>query len=279
MIRKFADYSGIEKKTLLAVFKLVVAGLSLSTAHYVGFMCAIPFEMVSIIAIDFMASFIGIFLFYLTLCYTAARFFSFIASQVYASTSIAIIALMLRLKKEWPELLSKPWRRMHGETRIAEQIFYYFILFVGSVLLFNFSYLRFDYIEAGRSLVIISGVVVVALILKTDILARWHREVVARLADKKRVRYRARVLRDSIHILAGTALLLSFYSGFLRFDKLQGEDEVYLEFGDFSGKVNLIIKSGSSLLAIDNRSEPKSYIYLNEDIFIRLDKQPKDKGG
>jgi len=92
----------------------------------------------------------------------------------------------------------------------------------------------------------------------------------------KRVALRRTVLKACLYFLTGGALVLSFYTGYIRFDKVRGEDEVYLEVGKFSGKVNVIMSANGSFVVIDQKTTPETFYFLNDELMIRL--KEKEKG-
>ena len=67
--------------------------------------------------------------------------------------------------------------------------------------------------------------------------------------------------------------------GYIRFDKLRGEEEVFLEIGKFSGKVNVIMSSNGSFVAIDQKTTPETFYFLSDKLMIRLEEKEQNKAG
>ncbi|MEW6463001.1 MAG: hypothetical protein AB1459_17920, partial [Pseudomonadota bacterium] len=106
--------------------------------------------------------------------------------------------------------------------------------------------------------------------LKTDVLSRGAGQVKRRLFDKRRVRYRRKVLEAALYIVAGSMLAFSFYSGYWRYDKLIGEEPLKIESDRYSGVVNVLIGSGSYFYGIERCSAGGNYIYVSNEFVVRL---------
>jgi hypothetical protein len=109
-----------DRGSLLSIAKAAVTLLSLGTAHYVGFLIHIPFEILSIVSIKFLPQFVATCSFYLTLCYLTARIFSFGISQLYYSASAPLAGFSIAASKWLPKRLKNgASRRIADKERIA----------------------------------------------------------------------------------------------------------------------------------------------------------------
>lgn len=231
---------GVRKESIKSFAKFVLVVLSLASAHYSGFMTQVPFEMVSVVAVDFLSEFISVFVFYFVMCYTIARVFAFSLSQFIVSCFHTITALFLRLKRRWPVLLNRSSARMYKDSVRLEGVIYGFFLVSGMYILFDFCYLRVDYLA------------------------------LVRLRDKKRIALRRLVFKSFTYFAAGFLMGFSFYLGYLRFDKVVDEDAVSIESKIFSGMATVLMKSGESFLLLDGSANVETFYYVNDKFSVRL---------
>lgn len=82
--------------------------------------------------------------------------------------------------------------------------------------------------------------------MKIGFAARNPKVAWGRLRDKRRVALRRLLFKSFTYLLAGFALGLSYYLGYLRFDKVVDEDSVYIESERFIGMATILMKSGES---------------------------------
>ncbi|MFI8980459.1 hypothetical protein [Ectopseudomonas khazarica] len=270
-IKDFLEKKGIgtDKRFVVSTGKSALILFSLVTAHYAGFLVRLPFEMLSIVAIDLLPLFVSLLVLYFSLCYTIAKVFSFTVQQFYSSFLILVVASVFRVGA-WFGRLPKQGAKMYREVRVVEKIIYIFFLIMIFLFTFDFAYLNLSF-EALKGWVGICAVIsVVALLLKTDVLSRGAGQVKRRLFDKRRVRYRRKVLEAALYIVAGSMLAFSFYSGYWRYDKLIGEEPLKIESDRYSGVVNVLIGSGSYFYGIERCSAGGNYIYVSNEFVVRL---------
>lgn len=264
------------KKTIKSLAKSLLVLLSLGTAHYIGFLIEIPFEILSIISLEFLASFVALFVFYLTLSYIISRVFSFAASQAYYSASALLAGGTLTLKKFSPSRLNKASITIHKETPLAEKISYWIFMTTLFPFVFNFTYLKLNTKETSQLIITIISAIVISAILKTGIILGLTRQI-KRIIDKRRVALRRRLLLDYTYLIAGSALAISFYTGHLRYEKITHEERVYITHKHHTGWVRILMKSGNSYLLIDDLLEPATLTYINTETSIKLnDTSPKN---
>ncbi|MCE5364448.1 hypothetical protein [Pseudomonas anguilliseptica] len=261
---------GVREDSIKTIVKAVLVVLSLASAHYSGFMTQVPFEMLSIVAVDFLSAFISIFVFYFLMSYTIARVFAFALSQFYFSFFHAIAAFVLRLRRQWPLRFNRTGSKIYKESTVYEKVLYWIVFVVGVYFIFNFSYLKVKYSEVDQVVWFLGGSIVLALILKAGFLARSPKAVITRLFDRKRIAYRRQILRAFIYFLTGLSLAFSYYLGIVRFDKIMDEEAVYISSEKFTGMANVLIKSGDSFLLVDKSAGLESFFYVNGKFSVRL---------
>ena len=272
-------YFGLDKASAENYIKITLVVLSLASAHYSGFMSQVPFEMISITAVDFLPAFISVFVFYFVLSYSIARVFAFGLSQFYMSVFYSMLVLPLWLRKKWPEKFRKSGVKTYKEITKLDPFIYWLILGCILVYVFNFSYLKFDYFKIGGHVKFLAISVFVALIFKAGFTIRNPLVVFKRMVNKRRVAYRRSLLKAFIYFLTGFSLGLSFYAGVLRYDKVVAEDAVNLKIGEYSRFVNLLVSSGGAFLAVDKSQELEVYIYAKDNVLVTLTEKPKEPEG
>jgi len=267
----FTKFIGEFKGWPSTVGRAVLVALSLASAHYFGFMSRTPFEIASIVTIDFLPTFISTFSFYFLLCYTVSRVFAFIASQMLFATGHTLAALSLRLRRHWPHHFARTATKVYKESIIYENPAYLSALFIGTLFLFNISYLELSHTNFGEAALTYTLITIIAISFKLGFLARSPAKVIKRLRDEKRVANRRKIKKTAIYFGSAIALAFSYYAGLLRFDKLTNEHPVMINSGHFTGAANVLLRSGNSQLVLRHTEEQREYIYFNQHISIRIE--------
>lgn len=275
LLLSLARIMGVRKDSLQAIVRSVLVILSLASAHYCGFMTRVPFEMVSIVAVDFLSAFISVFIFYFIMSYTISRVFAFSISQLVISGFHAFAAFVLLLRRKWPGRFNRSGSKVYKDTLRFESVIYYVFLIFGLCLLFNLSYLKIRYSEVNEGVWYFGGGIFVALFLKAGFLARHPAKVISRLRDKKRVASRRQVFKAFLYFSTGLSLAFSYYIGVVRFDKIMGEEAVYIDSEVYSGSAIMLMKSGESFLLVNNSGGIKEFYYVADGFSVKLEGKKK----
>ncbi|MHB2050352.1 hypothetical protein [Pseudomonas sp. VEM90] len=258
-----------DRAVAISIAKAALVFLSLGTVHYVGFLMEVPLEIVSIVSLKFVASFVGTFTFYLTFCYIVAKVLSFSISQFYYSALAPLAALTFAASKLLPNWLKKPARRMHRETNTAEKLIYWVSFVFIFIFAINFSYLKFNYSSVGKITWVSASGMAVAAFLKCGILIR-PRTQVRRILDKKRIALRKSLVRDYSYLIAGLALVLSYYTGMLRFEKIMTERLVDFKSENHQGQAHVLLSVDGAYLLAESNLNKQELLYINDGVTIRL---------
>ena len=258
-----------DRATAISIGKAALAFLSLGTVHYVGFLMGVPLEILSIVSLKFMASFVATFTFYLTFCYLVAKVLSFAISQLYYSVLAPLAALTFAASRLLPNWLKKPARRMHRETNAAEKLIYWVSFAFIFFFTLNFSYLKFHYSSVGKVTWVWAGGIFAAAFLKCGILIRPKTQI-KRVLDKKRIALRKSLVRDYSYLIAGLALALSYYAGMLRFEKIATEKPVEFKGEKYQGQYHVLLSVEGAYLLVGSGSAKKDFIYIDNAVVIRL---------
>lgn len=265
----FGNLLGRRSDLIKSIGRPLLAALSLASAHYFGFISSIPFEIASVVTIDFLPAFITTFSFYFLLCYTISRVVAFIASQLFFSAGHTLAAFSLQLRRHWPNSFGRSAVKIYKESTRYEDPAYYAALLLTFLLFFNISYLEFKYASIGETTWLYLLVAVIAIALKLGFLARAPTIVIHRLLDPKRIAYRRQAAKAIIYFGTAIALAFSYYAGLLRFDKLTNEQPVAIKSVHFTGVANILLKSGNSQLSLIQSEENREYVFFNENLSIR----------
>ena len=229
----------------------------------------VPLEILSIISIKFMASFVATFTFYLTFCYLVAKVLSFAISQLYYSALAPLAALTFAASRVLPNWLKKPARRMHRETNAAEKLIYWVSFVFIFMFSLNFSYLKFHYSSVGEMTWVWAGGIFLAAILKCGILIR-PRTQIKRILDKRRIALRRSLARDYSYLIAGLALALSYYAGMLRFEKIITEEPVDYKSEKHQGQSHVLLSIEGAYFLVESSSNKKEFLYIDNNVTMRL---------
>jgi len=260
-----------------SITQLIFIAFSLASTHYVGFMSKIPFEITSIVTLDFLPAFVGTFVFYTLLCFTIAKVIAFFFSQLLFSAGHTLAAFTLWLRRHWPNTFNRSATKLYREAIQFERPAYNILLVVFFLILFNVSYLELLYTSIGETTKIFMFIAIFAIVLKIGFLARSPAKVVRRLRDEKRIAYRRQLTRALIYFGAGLVVAFTYYAGILRFEKLQKETATTIESKFFNGNANILLKSGDSFLALRQTDNSREYIFFNEQnsISLKIESEPK----
>jgi len=265
----FANLFVQHKELIKTIGRPLLVAFSLASAHYFGFMSSVPFEIASVVTLDFFPAFITTFSFYFLLCYTISRVVAFIASQLFFAGGHTLAAFSLQLRKRWPRHFSRSAVKLYKESIKYENPAYYTMLVLTFLILFNFSYLELIYTRVGETTWLYLLVAIVAIALKFGFLARPPSTVISRLRDPKRIAYRRQASKAAIYFGTAITLAFSYYAGILRYDKLKNEQPVAIESVQFTGTANILLKSGNSQLTLIQTQAKREYVFFNQHLLIR----------
>lgn len=240
----------LDVKGVIAIAKLAIGFMSLGTAHYMGFLWSVPFEVISVVSSRYVVSFVGIFTFYVVSCYYLSRSITFSISQFYYCFIVPLVAGVFGANRLARGKLTRSARRMYRETTMAERIIYWVFFLPMFPFLLNFAYLKFNYEVMGAEAKLLGGFLLLAAVLRSGVLNRPNQ--IFRFFDKKRIALRRRLLRDYAVFFAGAAVAVSFYAGVLRYEKVLHEEPVSLKSEMYQGDVRVLLNAGGDFLAVED---------------------------
>jgi hypothetical protein len=256
-----------KNKVIKEFLKGVLALLSVVVTHYAGFLYKIPSVMISVAAVEFFPTFSALFAFYLAFSYATARVFGFLLSQIAAISYISVGSIVFRYGKF---LKIKRYLKLYKDRMKEENNLYWVFVVLLFCLFFSFAYVRAVTFEFSGFFIFCVVVIFVAAVLKTDILVISPMSIARRAVNKLRLKYRREMLASYMFVLVGIVLALSYYTGVLRFERLQGEKAVEFKSSGFNGSIKILISNADAVLAIEENDEVFSYVYASGKTVIRL---------
>ena len=256
-----------KNRVLKEFLRGVLALLSIVVTHYAGFLYKVPSVMISIAAVEFFPTFSALFAFYLAFSYATARVFGFLLSQIAAISYISVGSIIFRYGKF---LKIKRYLKLYKARLKEESDLYWMFVVLLFCFFFSFAYIRTVTFEFSGFFIFCVVVILVAAILKTDILVISPVAIARRMVNKLRLKYRREMLASYMFVFVGVVLALSYYTGVLRFERLQGEEAVEVASGGFTGSVKILISNADGILAIEENDEVFNYVYASGETVIRL---------
>ncbi len=78
------------------------------------------------------------------------------------------------------------------------------------------------------------------------------------------------MLRDYLYLLAGTGVLISFYTGILRYEKIMNEDMTSLKNEYYQGQAHVLLSNDNAYLLIESSFKKQNFIYLTDKLMMQL---------
>ncbi|QXH48126.1 hypothetical protein KSS93_09525 [Pseudomonas xanthosomatis] len=250
-LRFFSDRADLlDVKGAIAIAKLAIGFMSLGMAHYMGFLWSVPFEVTSLVSSRYVVSFVGVFTFYVASCYYLTRAITFSISQFYYCFIAPLVVGVFGANRLARGKLRRSARRMYRETTMAERIIYWVFFLPMFPFFLNFAYLKFNYEMMGAETKLLGGFLLLAAVLRSGVLNRPSQ--IFRIFDKKRVALRRRLLKDYAVFFAGVTVVISFYAGVLRYEKILHEEPVWLKSEMYQGDVRMLLNAGGDFLVVED---------------------------
>lgn len=258
----------LQKYKISIEYKKIFLGLStifsISMVHYAGFRGEMPVNFLNAIPTTIAIDFTSVFIFYFSLTYAVSR-----ALSIFFSSMIMILlSMFLRATHTYSVIenfkFSKLYIRMYRSEGILFILINIFIFYSS----FTSLYLNFSITDLTKDQIEIAGYILIAGILRITILPLSPFVFFNRLKGKRRYSIYSNLWTNAFVTTAFLALPLSFLVGSKRMEHLTKLPPVYITSSQFSGEINILIKSNNSILGIDQSNGYNNYIYLDESHII-----------
>lgn len=256
----------------------IVSGLlaivSLSLAHYAGFLMKVPLQIVAVAGIPLAKGITATFLFYLFFCAVSAR----VITSILQIIVLPFLAVMNRVdpgihrKMNWGR--QRRFVRSHSRTIKWEGYIWLFIQALFFLLLMLGVYVKFAVtLENGivlflsLVLVVLSGLLRSGFFLQPN-LKTFFRKIRARPARSGRA-------ASGIFATTTSALIIiSFLLGGMRASLLREQAPHFVMTKEFSGSATIIASSEGALLLFQKSGKELRYIYFANNFATTLETKP-----
>lgn len=259
---------------MLTKFKKIFFGLSaifsVSMVHYFGFIGDIPIHFLNAIPTTISIDFASVFIFYVALAYAASK----AASIFFGSVAMILLSMALRFFHTYSPSgnfkFSKIYIRLHRSESLVFILIQAFIFYI----LFTSLYLNFSITNLTEFQIQIAGFILFAGILRIPTLFLSPTAFINRLHGRRRHSIYSNLWTNALIIAAFLTLPASFLVGSERMKYLKKLPQVHFKNSQFSGNINILIKSKDSVIGIDGSN---NYIYIDNNQIIASEqiKNPK----
>ncbi|RIA36173.1 hypothetical protein DFO61_0635 [Ectopseudomonas oleovorans] len=259
-----------EYKLLWLCARVSLVFLAFIVTHYAGFITNFPIWVVSAAAVDLFPTFSALFIFYVTFCYSVARVMSFLVSQFVVAVSITTDSVDRRGHKFlWLRKYIKRYKNRSDE----ESVYYWGLTTFSFVGLLFLIYVRPSDFTLGSVSIGALVVLVVAAVLKMDVMVLSPKRVASKVMRK--ARYRNNLLSSMGFVFFGVILSISYYAGDLRFSRLINESPVEYVTSGFKSNLVVLISNADAVLGLEETENSVSWVYFSKGVVMRRSYEKK----
>ena len=245
------------------ILKLGLAFLAFSgvgAAHYFGFAKSIPASISPFITANLIASFLSVF--YFNLFFTAISGRVLAAALIYFQHSMVFLYLRIKegnkttiARKVSAAIDAEPVLILDFQLPAASLIFY-------TTYLASHSGSNFD-VEEALGIFLLVAIFAVRLPYAKGAINR------SKLGKAQRIsRLAQNSLINTLSVLVGVLLVTSYLAGSARYSLLWIRHEVNFSTPKFSRNINILMQSGSSILAIEHSGFYQRHVLISQDSVI-----------
>ena len=261
-----------DRKT--SVLAGMLAIVSLSLAHYAGFLMEVPLQIVAVAGLPLAKGVTATFLFYVFFCAVSAR----VLISILQLIMLPFLAVTDRIQRGFPRRMTWPHQRRfvrsHSDTIKWEG----FVWFLMQLLLFVFLmlaiYVKFTMtwlsgigVLISIMLVILSGLVRAGFFLQPRMRTFIHK------IKKRRARF-GRAASAAFVTLTAAFIIVAFFMGAMRASLLRDQNPHIVMTKDFTGAATVIASSEGSLLLFQKHGEEFRYIYSASEFTASMETKP-----
>jgi hypothetical protein len=253
---------------LFPLSQALLVALSLSAAHYIGFMQTMPAQVAMLGGFALASGISSTFLFYL------------ITGLVLGRIAAYMLASLLQLEKLFIGLFFLPKsehakaRRALREYKNSPDAFAYTRLSMQAfttIAYMLFAYCRPPFGRGEGTIEILSAAGALALLLLAwPLLVFGFRNVIRRARNSRRTAFRTMFLRVGLLPVSGLFLLLAFLAGEQRLNYLKTTSTVSIDSNRFRGSGQVIVSAGSFLIFREPGALQRDYVVLSPDSLVRV---------
>lgn len=257
-----------------SIFGGVLGLISLSLAHYAGFLMKVPLQIVAVAGLPLAKGVTATFLFYVFFCAVSAR----VLTSMLQLIVLPFLAVSDRLergfrrKMDWTH--QRRFVRSHSQTIkwegyiwIAIQAFLFLLLMLGIYVKFTITWVSGIGLFMSIVLVILSGLVRAGFFLQPKP-RTFSRKIKTRPARSGRAASAAFVT------VTASLIVVAFFLGGMRASLLRDQAPQMTVTKEFAGMATVIASSEGALLMFQKEGEDFRYVYSSPEFSTSIETKP-----
>lgn len=256
------------KATLLVGF---LAIMSLSLAHYAGFLFEVPHQLVAVVGLPLASGVTATFLFYVFFCAVVAR----VLTAMIQLVTLPFLAAVDRLergfgvKMDWAH--QRRFVRSHKQTIKWEGFVWVLFQLALFLLLMMAIYVKFAATWFSSVGLFISMVLVVASgLFRAGYFLQPKPRVFIRKIKTRRANY-GRLASASFVTVTAALVIAAFFIGAMRAQLLRNQSPQMIVSKEFKGNASVIASYGQALLLFQRQNANFRYIYSTPEFSASIE--------
>lgn len=252
----------------------VLAIVSLSLAHYAGFLMKVPLQIVAVAGMPLVKGVTATFLFYVFFCTISARVMAS-ALQLFVLPVLAVIDRLergFRRKMDWSH--QRRFVRSHSQTIkwegyiwIVIQALFFLLLMLGIYVDFTITWITGVWLFISIVLVFLSGLVRSGFFLQPKP-STFIRKI------KKRPARSGRAASAVFVTTTAALIIIAFFMGGMRASLLRDQKPQMIVTKEFTGMATVIASSEGALLLFQKQGDELRYIYSAPEFTASMETKP-----
>lgn len=252
----------------------VLALISLSLAHYAGFLTNVPLQIVAVAGMPLAKGVTATFLFYVFFCAVFAR----VLTSMLQLVVLPFLALTDRLergfrrKMDWKH--QRRFVRSHTQTIkweghiwIGIQAVFFLLLMLGVYVKFTITWISGFGLFASIVLVLLSGLVRSGFFLQPSP-SVFSRKI------RKRTARSGRAASAAFVTITAALIIVAFFLGSMRASLLRDQEPQATKTNDFTGMATVVASSEGALLLFQKLGDERRYIYFTPEFATSKETKP-----
>lgn len=252
----------------------VLAIVSLSLAHYAGFLIEVPLQIVAVAGVPLASGVTATFLFYIFFCAVFAR----VITAIFQLVALPLLALADRLgpgfrrKMEWPH--QRRFVRTHTETIKWEGYVWVAIQALLFLLMMLALYVKFSFTAVSAvGLVASVTFILLSVLVRCGFFLQPKPRTFVRKIKTRHARY-GRAASGAFVTATAALTLAAFFMGSMRASLLRDQAPQMLVSKEFTGLATIIASSEGALLLFQKQEKELRYIYSAPEFTASMESKP-----
>ncbi|WP_417447815.1 hypothetical protein [Idiomarina abyssalis] len=254
------------------IISIVMSLISISLAHYAGFLSHAPNPIVAAAGRDLIIGVTGTFIFYISFCSVISMVivnsvlpyssvFGVFASRAVSGLKLKSMSRKKRFVKEYNSTMKK-----ERPLSSAAQALFILILMSGLYIDFEFSLLSASVLSLATVLIVLS-----LLFRSKFLLVLSAKKLSKRL--KSRPSEKVNMASETLFTIVSASVVAAFVLGAMRINMLINSSPQQITTPYFKGYGNLLASSGSSVFILERSEDQERYMYLTPDYALSIESE------